>query len=222
MGVPFFGVFYALAWLVLSCLRPLSVLASPIEPHDPLTLIPNPIPGNSVTGAGPTVGQIVTNLLRQLEMRSDIRFRNANLVRVFLRVSPGNQPSNNIADFHSIGCLFLYGGDIPPVGKPSGFAVLNQWPEQWDQWTNQVAPRLIPAALEEIRWQKTQALMSVQMADYLLKAAGHVQRYRGVVILKQANRPLGYCFSQVDDLPNLNVDVLTGRISEVPECSVLP
>ncbi|KAL9001376.1 MAG: hypothetical protein Q9169_000267 [Polycauliona sp. 2 TL-2023] len=223
MGLSYTRFLCALTSFILLHLRQLSVLASPIEVHNPSTLI-SPIGdlywGNGETSNESGVGQAIINLLRQLEMRSDVRFRTAELAGVFLRVSPGEQPSNNIADFRSIGCLFLYGGDAPPMGKFNGFAVVNQWPEHWGEWNHQVAPRLVPTALEEIPWQKTQTRMSVQKADYLLKAAGYVQRYRGVVMLKLANRPLGYCFSQVDDLRNLNVDIWTGRVSEVRECSV--
>ncbi|KAL8848507.1 MAG: hypothetical protein Q9221_006466 [Calogaya cf. arnoldii] len=198
--------------------------ASPVKPDNPPILfppIPNPSGGNGGGDRGPTSGLVVTHLVRQLASQSDIRFREARLSAVFLRVSPGDQASNNIADFRSIGCLFLYGGDAPPTGKSNAFSIMNRWPEQWDEWSNKVLPRSIQGpALGEIEWQKTQALMSVEKADYLLKAAGYVQRYRGVVILKLANRPLGYCFSKVDNLRNLNVDLLTGSVSEVRDCSV--
>ncbi|KAI4281273.1 MAG: hypothetical protein L6R38_003831 [Xanthoria sp. 2 TBL-2021] len=217
--------FCALTWFMFSFtyLQQVSAFALSIESHNPpilLTHNPDSSRGNVGGGNRLTVGQVVTHLLRQLAARSDVRFRNAQLSAVFLRVSPGDQPSNNIADFRSIGCIFLYGGDAPPAGKSNAFTIVNQWPEQWDDWKNQVVPRSIPAALEEIPWQKTQALMSVEKAGYLLKAAGYVQRYRGVVMLKLADRSLGYCFSQVDGLRNLNVDVWTGRISEVRDCSV--
>lgn len=217
--------FLALTWFLslFSYLQQASAFALAIESHNPpILLLPTLDPSWGPVGGhnGPTVGQVVSQLLRQLASLADIRFRNAQMSAVFLRVSPGDQPSNNIADFRSIGCIFLYGGDAPPAGKSNGFAVVNQWPEQWDEWQNRVVPRLVPAAFEEIPWQKTQTLMSVEKADYLLKAAGHVQRYRGIVMLKLADKPLGYCFSGLDGIRNLSVDVRSGRISEVRDCSV--
>ena len=223
MGVSYIKLLGALIWFTLSYLQQVSASALPIESHNPPGLFPPSLDShreNFIEDDGLKVSQVVTYLLRQLALQPDIRFRQALLVGIFLRVSPGDPPSNNIADFHSIGCIFLYGGDAPPSGKSNAFAIGNQWPEHWEEWNNQVVPRLIPADFEAIQWQKSQALMSVEKADYLLKAAGYIQRYRGVVMLKLAKRPLGYCFSKVDDLRNVNVDVSTGRVSEVRDCSV--
>ncbi|KAL8734706.1 MAG: hypothetical protein Q9166_001362 [cf. Caloplaca sp. 2 TL-2023] len=177
--------------------------------------------GHSLNGFNDlTVSRVASNLLRQLALQPDVRFRQAILADSFLRVSPGDAPSNNIADFRSIGCIFLWGGPEPPAGKSNAFAIENQWPEHWDQWKNQVVPRMALTDVGEIQWQKSQALMTVQKAEYLLKAAGYPQRYHGVVILKLGDRPLVYCFSKVDGLRNVNVDIATGRVSEVLDSTV--
>lgn len=208
---------------MLSYLHQVSALALPIKPQTSPTITGPRLSlngGHANGGNDVTVSQIVTSLLRELALRPDVRFRQAILVGVFLRVSPGDSPSNNINDFQSLGCAFLYGGPPPPRGKSNAFTIANQWPEHWEQWKNQVVPRVLPAGLEEIPWQKIQGLMSVKRADYLLKSAGYSQRYRGVVLLQLVNKPPAYCFSDVDDLRNVNVDISTGKVSEVRECTV--
>ncbi|KAL8812530.1 MAG: hypothetical protein Q9223_001012 [Gallowayella weberi] len=220
MGVSHLKFIYFWTLSLISYLHPVSTLALPIEQQKSATITLQGFGFNGGHANGETVTQVVTSLLDQLAQQQDIRFQHARLLGVYLRASPGTSPSNNIADFQSIGCSFLYGGPAPQPGKSNAFTVANQWPEHWDQWDNQVIPRVAPAEFGEIPWEKSQRVMNVRRADHLLKSAGHPERYRGVVLLKLGRRPLGYCFSGVDDLRDINVDVATGKVSVVRGCTI--
>ncbi|KAL8679725.1 MAG: hypothetical protein Q9186_003997 [Xanthomendoza sp. 1 TL-2023] len=220
MGLSHLRLIYLWTLSLLPYLHPVWTLALPIEQQKSPSISSPRLSFSGGYTNGVTVTQIVTTLLDHLAEQQDIRFQYARLLGVYLRVSPGTSPSNNIADFQSIGCFFLYGGPARQPGKSNAFTIANQWPEHWEQWGNQVVPRLAPAELGEILWEEVRGVMDVRRADSLLKIAGYPERYRGVVLLKLGSRPLGYCFSGVDDLRDINVDVATGKVSEVRECKI--
>ncbi|KAL8715877.1 MAG: hypothetical protein Q9220_000544 [cf. Caloplaca sp. 1 TL-2023] len=160
----------------------------------------------------------IENLVRTLNLRQERFFNQASLQAVYLAVNQGQQPSGRIAEFRHIYCTFAAGGNIPEGGV-SGFAVENQFPLHWDRWQDPTVNEASPH-FEELQWMDIQALMSIERADQLLKAAGHTGPYYEIVIVQYEHRPLGYCFiMEHAPMPDWLVAVETGEVFQVPACT---
>lgn len=176
-------------------LHPTLTLALPIDPQSPTTNLLQLSPSHNLSASNElSVEQNVGNLLRYLATHEDRDLNQAKMLSVILRVDDIDPSlltaSDDIASFRKIDCIFRYGS------VPRGFVVENRWPDHWDRWKAPVTgiphQRLLP-----VSWHTISTRMSVEWADVVLKRR-HRGRYRAVVLLQPAGRPLGWCFDSVE------------------------
>lgn len=191
---------------------------------------------NSITTPNPAhvsrVEHIITNLLRWTETQPNIRYPEASLILVEMRVNRPSQAdptmSSNFQDFRYIQCTFRYRG---PPSPPWGSEILtfeNRWPQHWEQWdfTPRVSSdRMDVEEVDHLRAFNFDAAvrrMSGEWADQLLKSQGYRGRYGHVYLVQSGGWPLGWCFDEyergLDELIAVSVVIATGEVTEVETC----
>lgn len=175
----------------------------------------------------PRVEHVIGALIRWARAQQDVRFREATLRLVGLRVDNNPQflnptMSSHIRHFRRFSCLFHYGGPPSPPGEPEGFEIQNRWPHHWNQWNLRPVPQtgMIFDELHTINFEQVARRLSVDWADQLLKAHGYRGRYGEVLLVQLSHTPLGWCFGFLElggDVRGAKlVTIATGEIIDVP------
>ncbi|KAL8755326.1 MAG: hypothetical protein Q9199_003723 [Rusavskia elegans] len=175
----------------------------------------------------PRVENVIEALIRWMRSQQDIRYCQATLRLVGLRVDNNPQflnptMSSDIRRFRRLGCLFRYGGPPAPPGEPDGFEIQNQWPQHWNQWNLRpiAQPGMLFDELHTISFEQAARRLSVDWADHLLKAHGFRGRYGEVLLVQLSNTPLGWCFGFLELGGDVRggklVTIATGEIIDVP------
>lgn len=191
-----------------------SALVPPIHPQNPPTSLLQPKRSHNVSASNDlTLQENVGNLLRTLAVYYESVYRHASIVAVGLKVDDTDLPhltlSDNVASFRYINCAFNHGDP----GALQSFIVRNRWPDRWDQWN---APEPIPFThLPSFQWQAVTTRMSVEWADALLKLRGFGGRYGPVYLRHEPQRPLGWCFDNVELQDGASTSVLVSITGEV-------
>ena len=232
MAATYLNLIFVYLSLLLFCSRQALGFAVPIDSQSPASIslsLPNLDLGKTHSNlrTKPNFGDMVDKLLQWLVAQRDIKYRQALLIGVIIRINNRDavtQPtlSGNVGDFRFCSCVFRYGG--PPYEQMrNGFSVANGYPQHWDRWGALVPVRHVPdwsPGLRIIQWQQAWARMSLERADELLKANGYRDnRYGQVALVDLGARPLGWCFDYLElaegELVAVNVEIRTGHVVRV-------
>lgn len=195
----------------------------PIRPQNPPTSLLQPNLSHNLSASNDlTLQENVGNILRTLAAHHESAYHHARIVAVGLKVDDSDPPhltlSDNVASFRYINCAFNYGD--PSASQ--GFIVGNRWPNHWNEWK---APEPIPFThLPSFPWQAVTTQMSVEWADALLKLRGYGGRYGPVYLRHEPQRPLGWCFDNVELQDGSSRSVLvsiTGNVQTYHGCGPL-
>ena len=190
---PLFAIVFALAYTFMA-----SSHAVPYQPSISDSIVQQP--SNTSAPNEPTLAENVVNLLAQLPYSPDIRVRKAALCVIYLTLLPHTQfTTTNPHDLRLILAMFRpYRPER--TRRPSVrdvFTHQNLDHGDWAAWHSRrwavVTERHWERA-HEMQWAALQRMMSIDEADWLLKAAGHRDPFYAIEIGRLDADPVGYCF----------------------------
>ena len=171
--------------------------ALPYQPSTSDSLLQQPSSNTSAPNER-TLADNVVNLLATLPYARNIRVRRATLCIIYITHPTHTQFSTtNPHDLRLIFAVFRPYAPTPRTGVRDILTYQNLKNGDWAAWQNQgwsVMTERHWERMHGIQWAALQRMMSIDEANRLLKAAGHVDPFYAIEIGRLDADPVGYCF----------------------------